>query len=138
MSPSEAAKARWSNPEYRAKMLARMKERWEDKAQHEAASLAAAEKWTRDDYREKMKGRGPAIARGVTKALTPLPTYFQSSPRALAMVVEVFGDYWHQGEDPSVCIDAFAAAGYKCAVIWEHEMKSKPLIEILQLVNERL
>lgn len=39
-------------------------------------------------------------------------------------VIEVFGDYWHKGEDPKDRIDAFGRLGYDCMVIWEHELKN--------------
>lgn len=41
-------------------------------------------------------------------------------------VIEVYGDYWHKGEDPQVRIDAFKKHGWDCMVVWEHELKEKP------------
>ena len=35
--------------------------------------------------------------------------------------IEVFGDYWHAGEDPADRVAAFAKSGWKCFVVWEHE-----------------
>ena len=37
--------------------------------------------------------------------------------------MEFFGDYWHRGEDPQERINLFSRYGYKCLVIWEHELK---------------
>lgn len=37
-------------------------------------------------------------------------------------VVEVFGDFWHQGEYPQDLIDAYNDAGIECLIIWEHEL----------------
>ena len=59
-------------------------------------------------------------------------------------VIEVFGDYWHKGEDPQGRIDAFAKLGFKCLVIWEHETDTIiwncPIDEmtLLPLVNKIL
>lgn len=39
-------------------------------------------------------------------------------------LVELFGDYWHRGENPQDRIDIFEKNGYKCLVIWEHELKN--------------
>jgi len=39
-------------------------------------------------------------------------------------VIEVYGDYWHRGEDPKDRIDLFKECGYDCLVIWEHELKT--------------
>lgn len=40
--------------------------------------------------------------------------------------VEVFGSYWHKGEDPQDRIDLFKKAGYECLVIWENDLKKCP------------
>ncbi len=37
-------------------------------------------------------------------------------------IIELFGDYWHQGEDPKDRIAIFTPYGYKTLVIWEHEL----------------
>lgn len=38
-------------------------------------------------------------------------------------VIELFGDYWHKGENPQVKIDRYAKFGFVCLVIWERELK---------------
>jgi len=38
-------------------------------------------------------------------------------------VIELFGDYWHKGDDPQDRVDIFAPSGYKTLVIWERELK---------------
>lgn len=43
--------------------------------------------------------------------------------------IEVFGDYWHRGEDPQDRIEAFADHGWDCLVIWEHELNETSLID---------
>lgn len=43
------------------------------------------------------------------------------------LIIELFGDYWHQGENPQVRIDTFARYGFRTLVIWESELK-KPAI----------
>jgi hypothetical protein len=37
-------------------------------------------------------------------------------------LVELFGDYWHKGEDPSDRINHFLRYGYYTLVIWEREL----------------
>jgi len=37
--------------------------------------------------------------------------------------IELFGDYWHQGQDPQDRINIFAKYGYDTLIIWEHELK---------------
>lgn len=38
-------------------------------------------------------------------------------------LIELFGDYWHEGENPQDRIDVFKPFGYDTLVIWEHELK---------------
>lgn len=38
-------------------------------------------------------------------------------------IIELFGDYWHRGENPQDRIDVFTPFGYETLVIWEHELK---------------
>ena len=49
-------------------------------------------------------------------------------------IIELYGDYWHEGQDPQDRIDIFAKYGYDTLIIWEHELKD---IEILKKkINE--
>jgi hypothetical protein len=38
-------------------------------------------------------------------------------------IIELFGDYWHDGDDPQDRINIFKPFGYDTLVIWEHELK---------------
>jgi len=37
-------------------------------------------------------------------------------------IIELFGDYWHEGQDPQDRIDIFKPFGYDTLVIWEKEL----------------
>ena len=50
-------------------------------------------------------------------------------------VVELFGDYWHQGDDPQVRINYFRQYGVDCLVIWESEFRQQRA-EVLERVKE--
>lgn len=39
-------------------------------------------------------------------------------------IIELFGDYWHRGENPQDRADVFKPFGYETLVIWEHELKN--------------
>lgn len=39
-------------------------------------------------------------------------------------IIELFGDYWHDGDDPQDRINIFKPFGYDTLVIWEHELKN--------------
>lgn len=40
-------------------------------------------------------------------------------------LIELYGDYWHQGEDPQQRIDYFGKFGFQTLIIWEHELKAQ-------------
>ena len=39
-------------------------------------------------------------------------------------LIELFGDYWHEGDNPQERINIFKSFGYETLVIWESELKS--------------
>jgi len=39
-------------------------------------------------------------------------------------IIELFGDYWHRGENPQDRINEFKPFGFETLVIWESEMKN--------------
>lgn len=39
-------------------------------------------------------------------------------------LIELFGDYWHRGEDPTERVNIFKLYGFQCLVIWERELKN--------------
>lgn len=45
-------------------------------------------------------------------------------PGTLRMI-EVFGDYWHEGENPQDRIDLWESVGCECIVVWEHEINAQ-------------
>ena len=53
-------------------------------------------------------------------------------------LLELFGDYWHKGQNPQDRIDKFAKFGYQCLVIWEYELKdSKTLVHKISEFERR-
>lgn len=46
--------------------------------------------------------------------------------------VEVWGNYWHRGEDPEMLVDAYKEKGFTCLVVWESELKSGAGMEKIQ------
>ncbi|MFA7654467.1 MAG: hypothetical protein WCX97_05560 [Candidatus Magasanikbacteria bacterium] len=40
-------------------------------------------------------------------------------------IIELYGDYWHRGQNPQDRIDLFKQYGYKTLVLWEHELKNE-------------
>lgn len=50
-------------------------------------------------------------------------------------VIEVFGDYWHKGENPQNLIGQYVEAGFQCLVVWEREVYNEPTL-VLEAVVE--
>jgi hypothetical protein len=44
-------------------------------------------------------------------------------------IIELFGDYWHEGQDPKDRIKVFKPFGYKTLVIWERELNEIEKVE---------
>jgi len=51
-------------------------------------------------------------------------------------VIEMYGDYWHQGENPQDRIDAFSEHGFDCLVIWQSELKSQTEEQLVDRIKE--
>ena len=43
-------------------------------------------------------------------------------------LVELYGEYWHRGDDPQERIDFFREHGYNCVIFWERETKDESLV----------
>ena len=50
-------------------------------------------------------------------------------------VIEVYGDYWHRGQDPQERIDLFKVHGYDCFVIWEAEVHVGEVAGLLEFAG---
>jgi len=72
------------------------------------------------DYSVMINGKNPDFVNKETK-----------------QIIEVYGDYWHDGEDPTDRAEIFAQAGYETCVIWENELKNldKVILKIRQFIN---
>ena len=44
-------------------------------------------------------------------------------------IIELYGDYWHKGDDPQERIDLFGQYGYDTLVVWEKELKNLGLLK---------
>jgi hypothetical protein len=54
-------------------------------------------------------------------------------------IIELFGDYWHEGSNPQDRIDVFKPFGYDTLVIWEKELvDTKQLAERITEFNRKL
>lgn len=40
------------------------------------------------------------------------------------LIIEMWGDFWHKGQDPQDRIDVFTPFGFSTLIVWEHELKN--------------
>lgn len=46
---------------------------------------------------------------------------------SMKIAIEVFGDYWHRGENPEELIEKYVKIGWKCLVVWESELQNEKI-----------
>ena len=114
-------------------------------------SAMMKEKWQEEEYvKVQMKARGVSPNKLEVEAGVLLKRfgfdYVGSGDKIIAgkcpdfwngdnKVIEMYGDYWHKGQNPQDRIDIFKAEGYDCLVIWESEWKNSPT-EVAERVAE--
>jgi G:T-mismatch repair DNA endonuclease (very short patch repair protein) len=52
------------------------------------------------------------------------------------VVIEFFGEYWHPPDDEEIYIKHYAQYGFKCIIIWEHELQELSELEIVKKIKE--
>lgn len=128
---SDARKRTWADPEYRAKVSKIRKQYWADLENQDevrkmmmVAMRVKPNKAERHLYRIldelyptlwKYTGDGKLIVAGKN------PDFWDGGHR----LIELYGTYWHRGQESQHRMDEFAKYGYDCLVIWEHELKDE-------------
>jgi G:T-mismatch repair DNA endonuclease (very short patch repair protein) len=44
-------------------------------------------------------------------------------------VIELYGDYWHRGQNPQDKINFYKQFGWDCLVVWERELKDLEFVK---------
>lgn len=112
----------------------RMKELWADPIYHKAASKRLANGSQRDrpnkaeiQLLELLESIQPGdwkyIGDGTLVVAGKNPDFVNTKGEKL---IELFGDYWHEGQDPKKRVAIFTPHGYKTLVVWQHELKDQP------------
>lgn len=113
---SERSKKNWEKPEYAKKVLSSngiRPNKQEDKILNILNELFPTE-W-------KYVGDGDTIIGRKN------PDFININGKK--QLIELFGDYWHKGQNPQDRIDHFSKYGYDTLVIWEKELKNETLIK---------
>ena len=119
---------RWADPEFRAMMCIKAKERWLTKEYQEAFAKGCAvhPNNLEQDFRELLETLFPSqcIFTG------DFSFWIGGKNPDFCLVghqrkcIEVYGDYWHKGDDPQDRINHFNQQGWECLVIWESEFRN--------------
>ena len=145
---SIASKLRWEDPVYAEKISEAGKLRWEDPEYIEEMTKASKLLWKDPEYIKKtIKGMSMKPTRP-EKHLDELLQYYLPGQykyngdyslgcsiggripdfvniNSQKKVIEMYGDYWHKGENPQDKIDQYLVYGWFCLIIWEHELKDE-------------
>ena len=121
---SKTSKLNWQNPKYVQKQ---MKARGVSPNKMELRFDKLLQKQFPNTF--KYVGDGEVIIAG------KCPDFININGKK--QLIELFGDYWHRGENPQNRIDLFKKYGYDTLVIWENELKNlgRAIEKVEQFVN---
>ncbi len=114
---SEVSRRCWADPEYRSKTVsAIMKGNKITPNRPETELLELLNTLHPKEW--KFVGDGEVVFDGRS------PDFMNIKDKCL--LVEMFGDYWHKGQDPQDRINMFTPFGFSTLVVWEKELKDQP------------
>jgi len=116
---SSSVTRKWQEPEYRARVL--------EARQTSPNLLERAASLELEPIGFKFVGNGSFWVH--SKDGSHNPDFRKPGSKLL---VEIWGDYWHAGEDPDSLVSWYAERGWKCLVIWEHEIRTTPIVQLVQ------
>jgi very-short-patch-repair endonuclease len=119
---SEATKKKWQNPEYAKKVLSSGR-----------AAPNKLEKYFNEILQESFPNTFKYVGDGRVTVSGKCPDFINIDGKK--QIIELFGDYWHKGENPQDRIDFFEECGYSTLVIWESELR-KNLEQTMDRVKE--
>lgn len=122
---SEHAKKLWQDPEKVKVMVSKMRLAKQQRPNNlEASVMEMLNKHFPDEWQYSGNG-GLVLGRCC-------PDFVRNHGHN--QVIEIYGDYWHRGENPQDRVDLFDTYGYKTLVIWEKEVHAMSEEEFVKLV----
>jgi hypothetical protein len=124
---SQKAKEQWQDPEIRdrqTKAILAGSHIRPTKAEYELEILLDIA--CPNEY--KYTGDGQVVIGGMSPDFTNI--------KGKEKLVEMFGDFWHQGQNPQDKIERYKKYGFDCLVIWEHDLKEKTKFELITIIKE--
>jgi len=152
---NELVKVQWQDPEFRQKQAAGVSSKWKDPSSRPQRCTEISErmilKWKDESYKNEQVSRLIFVGHHfgkpnkAEKILIDLiddnklpfkyvgdgsliiggknPDFFNINGKK--QLLELFGGYWHRGQNPQDRISCFKEYGFDCLVIWESELKEK-------------
>lgn len=112
---SESIKQLWTNPEHAQKILSRGSPNKEELKLFKILESLYPNEW-------KFVGDGQVIIGG------KCPDFININGQK--KIIEYYGWFWHQNDDPQDRIDLFTPYGYQTLVIWDKELKDTGKLKI--------
>lgn len=107
---SKAMTKLWQNLEFRSNIISgQLLARLDRPNQAEAKLLELLQCFSGWEY----VGDGSLVIGGLS------PDFINTNKN---LVIELYGNYWHEGEDENFRREAFALLGYKALIVWEEEL----------------
>ena len=125
---SDTLKKLWLNPEYAKKMFDRF-----------GIKPTKPEIELQNILNELFPGEYKYVGNGEVFINGKNPDFINCNGKK--KIIEMFGNYWHKGQDPQSRINIFKPYGYETLVIWENDLKNyKELVKrkIIKFHYERV
>lgn len=116
--------------ETKRKMSKSAKKYWKNNPEHSKQRIKAmlkfsfpnkTELWLESLLEDIFPGEWKFVGDGQIVISGKCPDYINVNGQK--KIIELWGDYWHRGENPDDRKDVFKPFGYETLVIWEHELK---------------
>jgi hypothetical protein len=111
---SIAKKEQWKDPQYVRDLLSKV-------LRANKVRPNKAERLLRDILNDLFPGCWKYVGDGQFTIGTKCPDFVNINGHK--QIIELFGDYWHKGQDPQLRIDLFADYGYSTMIVWESELE---------------
>jgi len=112
MRLSSSIKEKWKDPEYARRVMHRR-------------AISKPEKFFKEEFIEKYCLAYDFTGNVESKTIViggKIPDFAHQTD---LKVIEIWGDFFHKGQNPQDRIDFFKQHGYDCLVIWASELKSR-------------
>ena len=140
-----ASKRSWKDSEYRIKVVASVSATVRDQIHRDRTSCRMKNQWQIPEYRHKvLDRRGKSkpeerfefickkhaltysfVGNGVLMVGRMIPDFVHESKNK---IIEIWGEYFHKGQDPQKRIDRLREFGYDALVLWASELRCEDKI----------